>query len=62
MKIVTNAELSGHEIIATFINKLKENNLSPAPENIKIMVLNKNGEEVEITPNKVVLRFNESKE
>ena len=61
MKLNISAELNGHEIIESFIKNLKDNNLSPDVGQIKIFVLNKAGQEVEVMPDKVVVKYNENK-
>lgn len=57
MKININAEINGHEIINNFIKELKDKNINPSPESIKIFVLNKQNQEVEIGPEKLVVKF-----
>ena len=61
MKLNISAEINGHEIIESFIKNLKDNNLSPDVGQIKVFVLNKAGQEVEVTPDKIVVKYNENK-
>ncbi len=65
MKIKINVELEGNEIIQYFLDKLKENNITPAwkegnslPSGVKLLVTNKDNKEIEISPEKIKVVYN----
>jgi hypothetical protein len=65
MKLQINALLDGKEILNYFVSKLKESNIecpwkegSDLPLNVRILVTNKNSQDVEITPDKIKVVFN----
>lgn len=58
MKIQINAEQTGKEIVQSFAKSLADNKLSVAEEQIKIIVLSKDGKEVEVTPDRIKVIYN----
>lgn len=60
MKLNIEATLNGNEIIGTFLEQLKNNNLDVSASDIKILVLSKE-KEVEITPDRIRLVYQQTK-
>jgi hypothetical protein len=60
MKLKIEAHLSGQEIVDLFIKQLNENQITPALENVKFIVVNKDGKEISVSPDKVYLAYNNS--
>jgi hypothetical protein len=58
MKLNISAELDGTEIIQDFINALSNKKVDTSVGAVKIVVTNKNGEPVEIAPEKIKLVYN----
>ncbi len=60
MKVQIKAEINAHEIIESFLKQLKDNNIQAEPGDIKILVLSKDGKEVDITPDRLRVAFEKS--
>ena len=65
MKIKIESTCDGRELIEDFINKLKSNNIethwkegADLPVGVKIVVKNKNDQDVEVSPDKLRIIFN----
>ena len=64
MKLSINAIMDGTEILQSFVLKLKENNIETIwkegslPNGIKILITNKTGQDIEISPEKLKIVFN----
>jgi hypothetical protein len=65
MKIKIESACDGKELIEDFINKLKSNNIeapwkegADLPIGVRIIVKNKNDQEIEISPDKLKIVFN----
>ena len=58
MKIQIRCEQTGQEILDNFIRFLNENKIEPALENIKFIIQNSKGADVEVAADKVRLVFN----
>ncbi len=65
MKIKIESILDGRELIEYFVSKLKENNIdcpwkegADLPVGVKILITNKNNEDIPVAPDKVKLIFN----
>lgn len=65
MKIKIESVVDGKEIVEDFINKLKSSNIdtswkgdSDLPSGVKILITNKNGQDIEISPDKLKIVFN----
>lgn len=57
MKLSITAEISGEEIVQGFVKDLKENQIDASIGSVKVIVLNKNGEPVEVAAEKIKLIF-----
>lgn len=60
MKLTINAILEGSEITQDFYKQLKDKGLDISLEDIKILVTNKSGAEVDISADKIKLVVNKS--
>jgi hypothetical protein len=57
MKLSITAEISGEEIVQGFVRDLKDNKIDVSIGSVKVIVLNKNGEPVEVAAEKIKLIF-----
>lgn len=66
MQIKIQSVMDGQELLSYFVAKNKENNIDIAhksgsnPSQTKILVTNKNGEDVEISPDKIKIVYSNS--
>ncbi|MDO8610111.1 MAG: hypothetical protein Q7R95_06155 [bacterium] len=58
MQIKINCTMDGKEVLEHFYTQLKANNIDQNPDNIKIFVINKTGQEVEVGADKIKLVYN----
>jgi hypothetical protein len=64
MKLNINAIMTGEELLQFFVEKLKSNNIETAwkdgalPSGVQILITNKAGQEVDISPDKLKIVFN----
>lgn len=59
LNIKINAEKTGHDVIFDIIEELKKNGVSAEPSKIQILVKSKDGKEVDLTPDRLRIVFNQ---
>lgn len=59
MTIKIEANMTGPDILAAFAKVLNDNQITPNPDKLKILVTNSQGKEVEIASDKIRLVYNQ---
>lgn len=59
MKIKVNIEQNGHEVLSSFIEEAKKNNIDVSAGKIQIFVKSKDGKEIDITPDRLRIVFDQ---